>query len=155
MIERLFPRQVDNTYRGRPIARWVFIGLTIMTVGRSLVHMFASDGGAQSIATIPLDTFTPNGADAVVLIFALWGLSQLIIGLLYVVVLWRYQALIPLMYLFMIVEYAMRMFLGELKPIETTGTAPGAIGDYIIVPLATVMLILTLWEGRRRTAEAT
>jgi hypothetical protein len=125
MLERLFPTNKTNTYRGNPIAQWVFVLLTVATIARSLVHMFSSDGGAQSIATIPLDSFTANGADAVILIFALWGLSQLIIGIVYGIVLWRYQALIPLMYLFMIFEYRMRIVLGEIKPIETTGTAPG------------------------------
>lgn len=143
-LTRLFPRQADNSYQGSPIALWVFIVITFGTLARSLVHMFASDGGAQSIATIPLDSFTENGAASVILIFALWGLSQLLLGLIYVIVLWRYRNLIPLMYLLMIFEYAMRIALGEMKPIETTGTAPGAIGDYVIVPLATVMLLLSL-----------
>jgi len=106
--------------------------------------MFAPDGGAQSIATIPLDSFTSNGADAVILIFAYWGLSQLIIGMIYVVVLWRYKALIPLMYLLMVIEYGMRIILGTLKPMVTVGTAPGAIGNFIIIPLAIIMLILSL-----------
>jgi len=125
MLERLFPTNKTNTYRGNPIAKWVFVMLTLVTIARSLVHMFASDGGAQSIATIPLDSFTANGADAVILIFALWGLSQLLIGIIYGIVLWRYQALIPLMYLLMIFEYGIRIVLGAIKPIETTGTHGG------------------------------
>lgn len=144
MLEKILPRQVDNHYRGSQIALWAFAVITLVTLARSLVHMFAADGGAQSIATIPLDDFTENGAASVILTFALWGLSQLLLGLVYVVVLWRYRALIPLMYLLMIFEYAMRIVLGELKPIETTGVAPGAIGDYIIIPLATFMLFLSL-----------
>lgn len=146
-MARLFPKVADNHYTGHPVALWVFVALTIVTIIRSLIHMFAADGGAESIATIPLASFTENGAAAVVLTFALWGLSQLLIGLIYVVVLWRYRSLIPLMYLLIIFEYAMRIVLGELKPIETTGTAPGAIGDYIIVPLASVMLFLALRKG--------
>ena len=59
------------------MARWVLVGLTLITLGRSPIHMFKYDGGAQSIATIPLDTFTPGGSAAVVLIFALWGLSAI------------------------------------------------------------------------------
>jgi hypothetical protein len=75
------------------------------------------------------------------------GLSQLLIGIIYVAVLWRYKALIPLMYLLMILEYGLRIVLGTLKPIETTSTAPGAIGDYVMVPLAIIMLILSLREN--------
>jgi len=82
----------------------------------------------------------------VVLTFSLWGLSQFLIGIIYIVVLWRYQALIPFMYLLIIVVYFMRIVLGILKPIETTGTAPGAIGNFIIVPLAVIMLFLSLRE---------
>lgn len=126
------------------MAKWVFVLLTVVTIGRSLAHIFLPDGGAQSIATIPLDSFTPHAADVVVHIFALWGLSQLLFGLMYVVVLWRYQALIPLMYVFIVVEYAGRLLLALAKPFETSGTAPGAVGNYILIPLALLMLVLSL-----------
>ena len=153
MLERLFPKDKTNTYRGNPIAKWVFVLLTIVTIARSLVHMLSSDGGAQSIANIPLNSFTASGADAIILIFALWGLSQLLIGIIYGIVLWRYQALIPLMYLLMIFEYGMRIVLGEIKPIETTGTAPGGIGNYIIILLATIMLVLSLRSSDRKAQD--
>lgn len=143
---KIFPKQLNNAYRGHPLAKWVFVLLTVVTIGRSLVHVFAPDGGAHSIATIPLDTFTPGGATAVIFVFSLWGLSQLLIGLMYAVVLWRYQAFIPFLYLLMMVEYGMRIVLGNLKPIETTETAPGAVGNFILLPLAAIMLILSLWE---------
>jgi hypothetical protein len=154
MPDLLFPQKKTNAYRGNPIAKWVFVLLTLVTIARSLVHMFSSDGGAQSIATIPLDSFTANGADTVILMFALWGLSQLLIGIIYGIVLWRYQALIPLMYLLMVFEYGMRIFLGAIKPIETTGTAPGAIGNYIIIPLAIIMLVLSLRKSDREAQDA-
>jgi hypothetical protein len=144
MLEDLFPKTVTNNYRGASIAKWVFVALTVLTVGRSLAHMFLPDGGAQSIATIPLDDFTANGAAAIIHIFALWGLSQLMFGLLYVVVLWRYQALIPLMWLFILIEYSGRLLQTFAKPFETVGTAPGAIGNYIFIPLALFMLVLSL-----------
>ena len=70
MLETMFPKQITNDYKGSLIAKWVFVLVAIGTIGRSLIHMFAPDGGAQSIATIPVDTFTQNGAAAVVLIFA-------------------------------------------------------------------------------------
>jgi hypothetical protein len=147
-VDKLFPQPVTNRYGGAPIAKWVLILLTVITVGRSLAHIFLPDGGAQSIATIPLDRFTANGEATVIHIFALWGLSQLLFGLLYVVVLWRYQALIPLMYLFILVEYTGRLLLALAKPIDTEGTAPGAIGNYVLIPLALLMLVLSLREKK-------
>jgi len=145
-VHKLFPQPITNRYDGAPIAKWVFLLLTVITVGRSLAHIFLPDGGAQSIATIPLDSFTSSGGAAVIQIFALWGLSQLLFGLLYIVVLWRYQALIPLMYLFILVEYIGRLLLALAKPIVTDGTAPGAIGNFALIPLALLMLVLSLRE---------
>ena len=144
MLEKMFPKQLNNDYAGSLIARWVFVLLTAVTLVRSLIHIFSPDGGAQSIVTIPLDSFTSDGAAAVILTFSLWGLSQFLIGIIYIVVLWRYQALIPFMYLLIIIEYSMRIVLGFLKPIETAGTAPGAIGNFIIVPFTAIMLFLSL-----------
>ena len=148
MLEMMLPRPLSNEYRGSPIAKWVFVLLTVVTIVRSLIHVCASDGGAQSIATIPLDSFTPEGAATVVSVFSLWGLSQLLLGLVYVVVLYRYRGLIPFMYMLLIVEYGARLFVGAFKPMETSGTAPGAVGDFIILPLAAIMLVLSLREQR-------
>jgi hypothetical protein len=147
-VEELLPQPITNHYRGAPVARWVFALLTVITIARSLAHILLPDGGAGSIATIPLDSFTTNGAATVVHIFALWGLSQLLFGLLYIVVLWRYQGLIPLMYLFILVEYVGRLLLAWAKPIVTDGTAPGAIGNFVLIPLALLMLALSLREEK-------
>jgi hypothetical protein len=77
-------------------------------------------------------------------------LSHLLLGLFYLIVLWRYQSLIPLMYLFIFVEYTVRLLLTFAKPLETHGTAPGAIGNYLIIPLALFMLVLALMPRRNR-----
>ena len=148
MFESLLPKTINNEYRGARIAKWVFVALTAMTIGRSLAHTILPDGGAQSIATIPLDDFSVDGAAAVIHIFALWGLSQLMFGLLYVVVLWRYQALIPLMWLFTVIEYSGRLLLTFAKPFEIHGTAPGAIGNYLLIPLTLIMLFLSLRNAK-------
>jgi hypothetical protein len=76
--------------------------------------------------------------------FAQWGLTQLMFGLLYVLVLWRYQSLIPLMWLFVLFEWTGRLWLGFVKPFETAGTAPGAIGNLIIPLLALIMVVFAL-----------
>jgi hypothetical protein len=147
---RLLPRSLDNTYRGSHIAVGFFILLTAVTVVRSLIHIVAPDGGAQSIATIPLDSFTTNGSAALVHLFALWGLSQLIIGIVYVVALLRYKSFLPLLYLLAIVEYAVRLALTVAKPFEVSGTAPGGVGNYMMVPVLILMFVLSLMRRRRR-----
>lgn len=144
----LFPKTIDNSYLGNKIPLYFFYLLTTVTIGRSLVHMFAPDGGAQSIATIPLSSYSVEAADVVIHIFAEWGLTQLLFGILYAIVLWRYKSLIPLMYLFILTEYSGRLFLTFYKPILLEGTAPGGVGNYILIPVALFMLVLSLQKSK-------
>lgn len=146
MFTTLFPQTIDNHYRGPAVAKWVFVAMVTVTFGRSLAHIFLPDGGAQSIATISLDTFSATAATVIIGMFAQWGLTQLMFGLFYALVLWRYQSLIPLMWLFVFFEYSGRLLLSLYKPFETAGQAPGGIGNYILAPLALMMLALALRE---------
>lgn len=149
MLEKLLPQSADNNFYGRPIAKWTLIAMTLLTIGRSLAHIFLPDGGAQSIATIPLITYSVDASLVVIGMFAQWGLTQLMFGLMYVLVLWRYQSLIPLMWLFILFEWTGRLLIGFYKPFETAGTAPGAIANMIFPVVAVVMLVLSLQEIKR------
>lgn len=149
MLSRLFPPVIDNIYPGQKIALWVFYALTALTLWRSQHHVFAADGGAQSIATIPLDTYTQGGAAAVITIFALWGLAQLGMGLLYLLASIRYKSMIPLLYLLFVLEYGGRLFVGSIKPIETVSTAPGAQINLPFFLAGIVLLILSLIPSRK------
>jgi hypothetical protein len=148
VFRRLLPETIDNRFRGHRFALWLFFPIALVTLVRSCIHIFRFDGGAQSIATIPLDRFTSEGSAAVITIFALWGLSQLVIGLLYVLVLLRYRALISLMYLLLLVEYVGRIGIGAIKPIATLETPPGAVFNFWMILLSLICLILSLrWNG--------
>jgi hypothetical protein len=144
MLDRILPERFDDPYRGHPLALWLFYAITLMTIARSGIHIFRSDGGAQSIATIPLDAFGPGGAATVISLFALWGLSQLLLGLLFAVVALRYRAMIPLMYALILVEYAGRIAIGFAKPIVTVGTPPGGPGSIAMIALGAIGLVLSL-----------
>ena len=74
VISKLLPQPITNNYQGATIAKWVLYFVASITIARSLAHILFPDGGAQLIATIPLERFTPNGAAAVIHLFALWGL---------------------------------------------------------------------------------
>ncbi len=147
MIKRILPPVFDNSYHGFKIALWFFYLITIVTIVRSCIHIFKNDGGAQSIATIPLDTYTNGGAEAVIFIFAYWGLSQLMFGLLQGIVALKYRSLIPLMYLFLILEYVGRFGISLFKSLETTGQAPGGVANYVFPLLFLIMFFLSTKEN--------
>jgi hypothetical protein len=144
IIARILPNTIDNNYKGSKVSKFMFLLLTFVTTLRSLVHIFSADGGAQSIATIPLNSYTSAAAATVVLMFALWGISQLLMSIVYIVVYFKYQSLIPAMYILLIIEYSMRMFAGMMKPIVTVGTAPGGIGNFILVPLCIILFLMSI-----------
>ena len=136
----LFPKQIDDEPHGNRVIVWVFALITLVTLARSCIHLFAPDGGAGSIAGIDL---SGAGGGNLVSLFALWGLSQLILGFVFLVVLLRYKSLIPFMYVLILIEYSGRIIIGYVKPLVVTHIPPGAIGDYIMVPLAILMLIIS------------
>ncbi|MEI6102217.1 MAG: hypothetical protein WCP73_10290 [Eubacteriales bacterium] len=152
---RLFlPRTVDNTFRGIAAAKYVFFAIAAITVVRSLLHILLPDGGAQSIATIPLQSYGLAAAGTVVYMFGTWGLTQLIMGAVYWVVALRYKSLIPLMYACVAAEYAGRIAIGHTHPVALIGTAPGEIANYVLLPLAGVMMLLSLIYRERRSPES-
>lgn len=148
MINKILPNVADNNYRGKKIALWFFYLITAITVVRSCIHIFKHDGGAQSIATIPLDTYTDAGAATVILIFSYWGLSQLMFGLIQVIVAFKYKSLIPLMYLFLFFEYVSRFGISFFKPIETTEQAPGGIANFVLPFVCLLMFFLSTYGNR-------
>ena len=148
MIHKILPPVIEDNYRGHGIALLVFYLITVATIFRSCIHIFKTDGGAQSIATIPLDSFTNGGAEAVVFLFAYWGLSQLMFGLIQGVVALRYKSLIPLIYLFLLFEYVGRFGIAFFKSIETTGPAPGGVTNYVFPILFVIMFFLSVREKK-------
>jgi len=149
MIKYLFPNSIDNDYKGNKAPMYLFYLVTAFTVIRSIIHLVSPDGGAQSIATIPLHLYSKEASDTIIHMFAEWGLSQLLFGLFYIVVLIKYKNLIPLMYLFLVLEYSTRLLLSLYKPFELEGQAPGGIGNYVLVPLFIVMFILSLRNNQQ------
>ena len=145
----ILPPVITNVFPGRRLALWLFIPLTLVTLWRSQHHLLASDGGAQSIAHIPLNDYSAPAAATIVGLFALWGLSQLILGLLQLLVLLRYRALIPLFYLLAVIEYAVRaLYMPAFRSIPTTATAPGAVINAPIALASLVLLFLSIWSRR-------
>lgn len=149
ILNKILPTSITNTFSGKKIALYIFIIITLITIVRSIIHIVAADGGAQSIAGFPIDTYSADASKLVVLIFSMWGLSQLLMALVYVAVLIKYKSLIPLMYVLIITEYVARLLIGLAKPAVSTHTVPGGVADYVIIPVAIIMLILSVWNDKK------
>ena len=145
-FEILLPERADNRLRGSQIPLYFLMLVAAIGVVRSLIHIFSPDGGAGSIAGMDL---SGSGANEVIFAFALWGGAQLIYALLQWVVILRYRALVPLMWLVQILETLSRMLPGLLKPVVFSHTPPGAYQNYIYLALGVLMLAIALLTGQR------
>ena len=85
---------------------------------------------------------TLEGAKGIIFAFALWGSSQLLFARIQWWILLRYRALIPVMYVFIILDILLRILIGMIKPVSFAGTPPGAIGNFVLLPLTLIMLLL-------------
>jgi hypothetical protein len=144
LLDRILPRHADNTYRGFRLALWLFALLVLMKLAMSVNSIFNGRGVATSADGIPLDTFTPAGAQAVVSLFASWGLAHLTIGLLCIVVLIRYRALVPLMFALVLLEHLSRRLISYYMPIARTGSPPAPIVNVVLFTLEIAGLALSL-----------
>ena len=146
MLEQILPRRIDDTYRGHPLAYWLLIPVLVVKTGIALGTIFNGHTAAQSADGIPLDTFGRGGAEAVIALFAIWGLSQLVFTVLGVLTLTRYRSLVPFMFVLLVVEELARRWILHVKPIATTGTHPGTYINLALMALMIVGLALSLWR---------
>ena len=146
-LSRILPVRIDNRYCGHVLALWLFVPVTLQRVALGLTHLLKADGGAQSISTIPLDTYPPAAAQNVVGLFARLGLEQLLFGSLCLLVLLRYRALIPLMYLLIVAHYLASRVVGQIKPLVLAGTSGARTPALVIAILCALGLALSL-SGR-------
>jgi len=142
---RFLPSPCDD-YRGSRLAYYFLIFVAVVSTVRSLIHIFAPDGGASSIAGLAVDV---EGGANIVAMFGQWGASQLILALFYWLAILRYRSLVPFMLAMVVLEQALRIAVGQLKPVEVAAPPPGEIGSYILLPLSALALILAL----RKTPE--
>lgn len=152
MLERLLPRHIGNTFHGRRAALWLLALLVLMKSTIALNAIFDGYDVAVSADGIPLDTYTPAGARAVVSAFAAWGLAQLVICLLCALALFRYRAMVPLMFALILLEHLCRRLIFLVMPIERAGSPPAVYVNLTITALMVAGLLLSLWGGRRAEA---
>jgi hypothetical protein len=147
MLNQLLPQRIDNAYRGDFLAPWLLAAVVVLKTGIALGCIFNGRVAAQSADGLPLDSFGSAGAKAVVALFAIWGLSQLVFSVLGLLALVRYRAMIPLLFVLLLLEHLARKWVLLVKPIARTGTPPGSYVNLVLVALMIVGLVLSL---RRR-----
>ena len=153
MLNRILPKQVDNVFRGH----WLALGLFGLFVALRLVIGANPALNARSVARgadgIPIDALGSAG-DIVVRLFALQGFSSLVLAMLALLILIRYRAMVPLLFLVFLVELLGRRGLAMLHPMAQAESGT-LVGPYINLGLLLILVLglaLSL-VGRYRPGE--
>eukprot|EP01036_Dinobryon_divergens_P059821 gene59821-79786_t len=76
MLSRLFPSTSNFTYTGSRVALWLLAAVLFMKLAVALGAVFNGHYAASVADGIPIDTFTPQGTQAFLSVFASLGMSQ-------------------------------------------------------------------------------
>ena len=139
-IKKLLPNNPTKFEGFRAVRIVTAIYLLVMVV-RSCIHLFAADGGAQSIAGI--DT-SVEGGNNIIAIFHQWGAIQLILAVLLFVLFFRYPGFTPLILLTLVLDPVMRFIAGQMMSLTTTGTPPGEALNAAAFYLLALLFIASL-----------
>lgn len=158
MLGRLFPRRIDNDYRGQTLAIWLLVPVVLF----KLVIGFNVAGFNPFVSTeqvligadgIPLDTFGAEAAENVVFMAASWGLVMVILCVLAVLALIPYRAMIPLVYLLFAAEQIGRKAISAAKfPAEAeaaSGLSLAAMINWGFTAALVVGFVLSLSTRKR------
>lgn len=155
----LFPKTIDNVYRGSWLAVWLlapvlllklFMAVNVMGLN-PLIDVRRIITGADGI---PLDTYASEVQELIIFNYATWGLPLLLLCVLAIVALLRYRAMLPLAIFMLAAEQIGRKALGAviMTPAETepAGFSIGAAINWGFSIFLVLALILSLTP--RRTA---
>ncbi len=135
----------NDRYQGMAFG-WIFLVLIgILNLGRGSIHVFRSDGGAASLAGIDL---TQNG-EVILTLFASMGLTQILLGVIDLVVALRCRALAPLLlgyHLLQQIGAAIILWRWRPQPVEE----PGKLVADVLIPVVAVAFLCGTRRPRAR-----
>jgi hypothetical protein len=152
---RLFPVRLDNEgYRGSVAALWLF---AVFLVLRAIMGVNGAIN-TRTIATGDGIRLDEGGAETILLLFRNLSLANLPLVAIGAVVLWRWRAMVPFLYLVLLGDQIVRRVVALANP--TARSDAGAVGVWInlgLLALLFVGFVLSLWSrpsAARRSAIA-
>ncbi len=158
MLTPLLPRQIDDDFRGQVVAIWLLVPVVLAKFlqGANVAGLLGTGKSRQVLESadrVPVSSFPADAASQLVFSFSAWGLGIFVLGLLGIIVLLRYRAMIPLMYVLLLIEQLGRKALSTVhlgRPFLSMDPSPANIINWTFLSLIVVGLLLSL-VGRRRS----
>lgn len=148
MLRLLFPGVIDNTYRGQWPGYWLLAPVLLLKLAIAVASIIAP---RQTFVADAIDTSTFSAAalSEATTTMALLGLVHLCIGLMGVLAMVRYRALVPLIHLWLLAEFLARRGILTIYPIDRVdGPSTGSMVNNVLISLMTLALALSIWPRR-------
>ena len=136
----LLPASTNDQYTGPLAAAHFLFVLSILTIVPGCIHTFLPDGGAGVIAGIDLS----QCGTAIIALFAWAGATQIVFGIVMMLVARRYRSFVPLLLALVIVERALHAINAWVFKGGTGHHPPEHYAVLIGVPLTAIALIYSL-----------
>ena len=143
MLSRLFPKHIDNTYRGQWLGMWLFAPIVLLELVIGTNSIINTRSVAMGADGIPLDSFSDAAMREVIVEFAILGLWRLLFGLLGIVASIRYRAMIPFLYLLLLIQQIGARAILMAHPAAGT-TQAGSIVVLVLLGLTLAGFVLSL-----------
>ena len=154
MVETSHSLRVATAYRGHVLAPWLLGLVVLVKIAQSLAVLFGRDFVVSNADGIPLDAYSPAGAQTVLSLSALLSVDRLLIGLLAVLVLVRYRGMVAAMLVLLLLHDLGKQLILQLFPIVRVGAPPGPTMNLVLLGLTIVGLALSLWNRSAVRASA-
>jgi len=144
------PPSTNDQYQGSRLAAW---GLTVYAIGwiiPGMIHSFLPDGGAGTIARLDLS----HNPTMIFAMFAWAGATQIVHGIVTLIVALRYRTLVPLFLLVSLIERLLLSWSAWVKHVPASGQHPPEhFASLICVPLLLLFLWLSVQDRKLQSAE--
>lgn len=141
----LLPPSTNDDYRGARVSAWFLVLAGFAELIPGLIHFFAPDGGAGTIAGIDFG----DRRETIIVLFAWFGAMQIPFALMLVVIGLRYRTLVPLGLLALAVGRGLMAYDAWLgKGAGAEHRPPEHFASPVAVVLALLFLLLALRERR-------
>jgi hypothetical protein len=141
MLNRIFPKQFDNIYCGYWLGLWLLVPVILATLAIGTNSIINTRYVAMSADGLPLDRFTGGGAEAVIALFAIVGLFRVTFALLGIAVMLRYRAMIPFMYILLLILELGGKALIWAHPIVRSDVATAHLGSAFALGIQALTLV--------------
>ena len=151
MLGLLFPRVIDNRFGGQWLGYWLLAPVLLLKFGIALASIL-TPRQANKADAIDLSSYSETALRDAATSTALLGLLHLCIALICLLAMIRYRAMVPLLYLWLVIEFLGRRVVLELYPIERIpGPSSGSIVNLALIAMMVAGLALSVWPRRDAT----